>query len=137
MLNRFSSLIGRKVLVLADSDQIACLLRDVFASCGAGVTAVDASRAAIVRLEAGCYDLVILDLASSRPDGWDVICFMRRFYPGLLGRTILLTGDFHRPQTMQAIHQTHLPVIFKPFDVDKLRAEACKLLCRNGALPAA
>ncbi|MDY6914147.1 MAG: response regulator [Planctomycetota bacterium] len=137
MLNRFSSLIGRKILILGDSDQIACLLRDVFVSCGAGVTTVSTGLAAIVRLEAGCYDLVILDLASSRPDGWDVVCFMRRLRPGLLGRTILLTGDFHRPQTMRAIRNTHLPVIFKPFDVEKLRATACKLLCRNGALPAA
>jgi CheY-like chemotaxis protein len=100
----------------------------VFRFCGAEVWTANSGPDAMVQLQTGTFDLLVLDLVMPQPDGWDVLRFMKAVKPALVRRTVLLTGDRYHRQTRQSIDETELRVVFKPFAVDDLRAAACDTL---------
>ena len=128
MTDQFTPLAGKRILVVDDSPQITALLRDVFDLCGAAVRVANSGQDAMFQLRTAPFDLIVLDLVMPEPDGWDVLRFMRAAKPGLLRRTLLLTGDRYHRQTQRGIDDAELPVVFKPFAVDDLRAAACDAL---------
>ncbi len=131
--SQHAPLAGRRILIVDDSRQITSLLRDVFASCEARTTGVNNGQTAMVQLQLGAFDLVLLDLVMPAPDGWDVLRFMRSVQPGLLERTILLTGDRYHCGPVRHIGETDIPVVYKPFDVYELRSIACEVLAAVAA----
>jgi DNA-binding response OmpR family regulator len=73
-------------------------------------------------------DALLLDLTMPKPDGWDVLEFIRKTVPRMFVRTAILTGmcyDRNVARTLQDKGITHL---FKPFLVDSLRKTVCGLL---------
>ncbi|MCK4602448.1 MAG: response regulator [Phycisphaerae bacterium] len=131
MLSEFSALAGKNILVVDDSTQINSLLKEVFTDCGAKVTTASTGHSAMLLIQLGSFDLILLDLVMPKPDGWDLLNFMQRIKPQLLNRVILLTGDRYRDTTLRTISKTLMHVVFKPFDVDALRAKACETLNRG------
>ena len=135
MSGSFSILRDRRILVVDDSVQITSLLDEVFTQCGSDVLAVNSGREALDRLTAEDFDLVILDLVMPRPNGRDVLGFMRQAIPEVLHRTLLLTGDRYHHAAVSGIDESEIQIIYKPFDISLLRAAAaCRLVKQAGVL---
>jgi CheY-like chemotaxis protein len=128
MTDQFRPLAGKRILIVDDSPQITNLVADVFRFCGATARTANSGPEAMVQLQVGTFDLVVLDLVMPEPDGWEVLRFMKAVKPALIRRTVLLTGDRYHRQTRQSIDEAELRVVFKPFAVDDLRAAACDAL---------
>lgn len=126
----FGALRGRHILVVDDSVAITALLREVFTLCGATVAAVNTGREAIMLIRSGRFDLVLLDLRMPGTDGADVLRFMKAARPGLLARTILVTGTRPLGASVGGVSLADVCIVAKPFVLDHLRAEACRLLAR-------
>jgi DNA-binding response OmpR family regulator len=125
--NRFA---GRRMLVVDDSPPITTLIREILEMDGARVFTVNTGSAAILQLELGTFDLVVLDLLMPDPGGWQVLRYIRSNRPGLLERIVLLTGDRYRRDTLRRIARVDLPVVYKPFDLEELRSAASTVLDR-------
>ncbi|MDP6545895.1 MAG: response regulator [Phycisphaerae bacterium] len=130
MSDSFSVLRDRRILVVDDSVQITSLLDEVFTHCGSTVVTANSGQDAMVMLASESFDLVILDLIMPRPDGRDVLVFMRQARPEILPRTLLLTGDrYHNNSALSGIDESEIQILYKPFDLSLLRAAAaCRLV---------
>jgi DNA-binding response OmpR family regulator len=120
----------RRILALDDSPEITSLIREIFSSCGARVDCVDDGAKAMAMLQMADYDLIVLDLVMPRPDGWDVLGFLRQMHPGALERTLLLTGGRHERNTVRLEQGKIVPVLYKPFRLEQLCSEAEKVISR-------
>ncbi len=127
-MNSLENLAGKKILIVDDSVQMTGLLQEVFVDCGADVTTTNSGHSAMIMIQLNSFDLIVLDLLMPKPNGWDVLHFMRNINPALLDRVMLLTGDQYHRSTMQGISNMDLQVIFKPFDVEELRIKACRIM---------
>ncbi|MFP4105052.1 MAG: response regulator [Phycisphaerae bacterium] len=126
-----SPLAGKRVLVVDDSRPLAALIQEILTACGANVQTAHSGTHAVSRVSFDDYDLLLLDLVMPDLSGWKVLEFIAATQPELIGKTILLTGDRHNPGTCTAIRDQHLPVIYKPFDLDKLRKAAESRVART------
>lgn len=118
----------KRILVLDDAEQITDLIREIFQPLGAQVTCVGDGRTAMELIQLHDYDLILLDLIMPRPDGWDVLALIRACRPSALERTILLTGDRYENDLVQLSRDLAIPVLYKPFSIDDLRARAAARL---------
>ena len=123
-----NQLAGRRVLILDDCEAITALLKEVFASCGAEVTAVNCGQTALMLLQCSSFDLLLLDLVMPSPNGWDILGFLQASRPDMLGRTVVLTGDQYHHSTLQHVYQARVRAVFKPFDVERLRQAAYQIV---------
>ena len=128
MNERFEALANKNVLIVDDSIQITSLLFDIFSSCDALVTSANNGRSAMVLVQINDFDLILLDIVMPDPNGWDVLRFIQSLSPHMLEKTILITGHQYNEQTIRYLNNTSAMVIYKPFDVDILRAAACDIL---------
>jgi len=129
MQNKFHALTGRKILIVDHSTLITSLLSDVFGACGAFVSKANSGQEAMFLIRLENFELVLLDPVMPPPNGWDLLQFMRRIKPELPAKTILLTCDRYGKDASRAIAQAKMPVVYKPFNIDKLRSLACDVLC--------
>ena len=128
MDSQWSTLAGKRILVVDDSREITRLLADVLESHGADVTTVNSGGDAMVCLHFGRFDLVILDLVMPEIGGWQVLDFLRRVRPELSTRTIILTAYCYDRQSVRRMESVSLPKLFKPFNLDTLCSTACRVL---------
>lgn len=114
------SLDGTRVLVVDDSEAITGLIHDALSGWGAQVECCTSGLAAMQLLRRKAYDALVLDLVMPCVDGWQVIGFLERYRPGMLSRTILLTGDRHNTERA-GDEGLGVTLMHKPFDVQQLR----------------
>jgi len=126
----FAALSGKAVLVIDDFLPLARMVTDVFRGCGASVETATSGHEAMIQVQVGDFDLIVLDLVMPKPDGWEVLEFVTQVAPELLRRTVLLTGDHYNRGTACRALASGLPVIHKPFSVDYLRALSSAVLVR-------
>jgi DNA-binding response OmpR family regulator len=124
----FAALIGRRILVVEDCEEVAALIRDTFTSCGAIVAVANSGERAIWPLANEQVDLVALDFSLPGQSGWDVLQFIKCVSPSLMGRTLFLTGRRYEEGVLAAIRRSRIPCLLKPFGIDELRDVACSLL---------
>jgi CheY-like chemotaxis protein len=117
---------GRSILVVDAAPQTTSLLAELFTAQGADVAVADTGVAAMIRIQLGSYDLVVLDLEMPSPSGRDVLEFMHRINPDLLRRTLLLASG----RSAEAIG---IPTVTKPLEPEAVRSAACRMLSAPSA----
>ena len=122
------TLTGRRLLVIDDCDEITRLLADMFSACGAQVSRAKTAGEAMRLIKSESFDLVILDLVMPDADGWEIHRFITTASPALAEHTIFITGDRWNNQTVSRLSAQRLPVVYKPFDLERIRELACGLL---------
>jgi DNA-binding response OmpR family regulator len=122
------SLLGRNILVVDDNESIVKLVSDVLSDGGANVLSSLDAETALAELSNGSFDLLMLDLVMPGCDGWECMQRLSQSRPNMLGRTLLMTGDRWRTDTIRRIHNSRIPVIFKPFHISELRAAASEVI---------
>jgi DNA-binding NtrC family response regulator len=119
---------GARILVVDDEPGIAEVLAEVFQLDGHVVEIVGNGEAALEKLVAGRYDLILSDVRMPDLDGPALYREVERRRPDLLQRFIFLTGDIMSPETSQFLAQTAVPCLSKPFTLEMVREVVQRML---------
>ncbi len=106
---------GRSILVVDDEPAIAELLGEILEAEGYRVELVESGNAALARIEARNFDLVLSDLNMPDLDGRGFHDQIRDRYPRLLDGLIFMTGDTLGQKSRSFLRRCGCPVIEKPF----------------------
>lgn len=129
---------GLHVLVVDDYPEMASLVGEILSDEGAFVVPANSGASAIALTMLMHFDMLVLDLRMPQPDGIKIIEFLKATNPGLLRRTVVLTGMSFDPNAMGLVDRLHIPCISKPFQVSDLVAVAARIaLPGNPSIPAA
>ena len=131
MVTQTKNLDGLQVLVVDDYTEMTSLVGDVLGDRGASVVPANSGTAAISLMLSRRFDLLILDLGMPQPDGLKVIEFIRATNPGLLRRTLVLTGMKYDRAAMAVLEKLRIPFLLKPFQIEDL-VEAAARVSRPG-----
>jgi CheY-like chemotaxis protein len=119
---------GKRILVVDDEPGIAGVLAEVLQLDGHAVETVANGEAALEKLIAGGYDLILSDIRMPELDGPSLYWELERRDPRLLQRMIFLTGDTLSPGTRQFLETTRAPCLSKPFALSDVREIVQRLL---------
>jgi len=112
---------GRHILIVDDEPDVAGVLGDLLKVDGEEVEAVADGRAALEKIQAGDYDLILCDVRMPRLDGPGLYRALDQSNPKLLRRFVFLTGDTLNPESWEFVQRTGAPCINKPFDFDEVK----------------
>jgi DNA-binding NtrC family response regulator len=124
----YDALKDKSVLVVDDNELITSLLAEALGRCGSLVVRTHSGQAALDVLAARHFDLLLLDVRMTGMSGWDILAEVKRSWPHLVGKTIIMTGDGFQMETTQMIANQRLPVLHKPFGLEDLRSQASQIL---------
>jgi two-component system NtrC family sensor kinase len=121
---------GGRVLVVDDEPEIAALLKERLGADGLTVATASSGRRALAALEAGGDDAVVSDLRMPDMDGAALAMEIRRRWPNLAGRILLITGDALGADPGGRLGARGLPIFEKPLDLAALSAELQRRMAR-------
>jgi len=78
-------------------------------------------RAALERVVAGAFDVIISDFKMPVLDGAGLYEGLARRDPRLRDRLVFISGDTLTPETRRFIESTGVPTLDKPFDAAQVR----------------
>lgn len=120
MARQIRILSNLRVLVVDDRSEITSLIGEILTDHGAFVISTNDGAEAMDLTRRLGFDLMILDLRMSQPDGFRVIEFLTATDPDLLRHTLVLTGLTHDRDAADLLSKLHIPCLFKPFQVEDL-----------------
>jgi nitrogen fixation negative regulator NifL len=122
---------GFRILIVDDEPDVAGVLGDLLRTDGEEIEAVPDGQAALEKIQAGEYDLVLCDVRMPKLDGPGLYRALDQLYPKLLERFVFLTGDTLNPDSMAFVQRTGAPCISKPFDLDEVKRVIGRALLRH------
>ncbi|MGH9579906.1 MAG: tetratricopeptide repeat protein, partial [Terriglobales bacterium] len=134
---REDALLAGRVLVVHPEEEVLDFTRKVLASAGAEVLGLSRGEDAMVRLEKGHYDAVILN--ETIPGGWsgmEIYRWMQKRSPGSEKRVMLAVPDLSDPERRQFVDDTGVLCITTPFGVSDLIAMTRLLQQKSRTAPA-
>jgi CheY-like chemotaxis protein len=130
-------LIGRRILIADDEPKIRRIIADVLRNRGASVVTCASGSEAIAEFDKAVakespFDLIVSDIKMPDRNGYEVFAAAQRTMPQ--APVILMTGFGYDPShsIVRASQEGLQSVLFKPFQVDRLLAEARKALEGEG-----
>lgn len=120
----------RRVLVVDDEAEIASTLAEILEGDGFTVDVADSGGAALARIDAGRYDLVLSDLRMPGLDGSALYRRLEAERPELARRMVIVTGDTLNPGAQEFLARSGLPCLEKPFDPADVRRVVAETLAR-------
>ena len=112
---------GKAVLVVDDEPDVAKTLADLLRLDHHRVDVAPNGRAALEKLRAETYDLVLSDLKMPELDGPGLYETLARDHPHLLRRVVFLTGDALSSEITAFLERAGAPYLYKPFTLEELR----------------
>jgi two-component system NtrC family sensor kinase len=120
-----------RILVVEDETALAGMICDVLAADGHRTQVARDGREALELLESESVDLIISDIKMPRLGGKGLFRELQRSHPALASRVLLTTGDTVGAETEQFVAGNGLPLLLKPFDVERLRRAVRERLVRT------
>ena len=123
MQNRRQISINRNYssLVIDNDKNIVDLFVDVLKDVGIGVTPAYNSTIADRIIPSRKFDLVFIEPSMIMPGGINFFDYYSKRYSHLLGKTVLITGDWRNRDSMEKIAKHGLSMLMKPFDINDVR----------------
>jgi len=126
-----------RILVVDDEEFITAMLQESLRqSFACMVERVESGQRAIARLQQTDFDLVISDVRMPEMDGFGLFEWILRQQPRLAGHFLFITGDAGSASLNEKLESMAIPVLHKPFEIDKLLALCRKLLQTKSAVSA-
>ena len=110
-----------ELFVVDDEPDIAKTLADLLRLDHHRVDVAPNGRAALEKLRAERYDLVLSDLKMPELDGPGLYETLARDHPHLLRRVVFLTGDALSSEITAFLERAGAPYLYKPFTLEELR----------------
>jgi len=115
------SVAGGSVLVVDDEPEVAETLAEILEQDGWRIDLADSGQAALERVLANDYDVVVSDIRMPNLDGLALYRRLEELKPALAGRLVLVTGDTMSGTVRAFLDETGLPCIEKPFVAAEVR----------------
>jgi PAS domain S-box-containing protein len=112
---------GRRALVVDDEPEVTAMLGEMLERSGWQVDTADSGQAAIERVLAGDYDVVLSDIRMPNLGGLELYHRLKQLKPDLARRFIVVTGDTLSGAVRAFLDDTGLPCLEKPFNPDEVR----------------
>ncbi|HRN61338.1 MAG TPA: response regulator transcription factor [Luteimonas sp.] len=122
-----------RVLIVDDSERLREALRSGLTGMGLAVDVAADGRAALAFLDAGEYDVIVLDLLMPRLDGREVLREIRR--RGLDARVLVLSALDGVDERVGRLDEGADDYLVKPFSFEELRARVMALGRRRPEQP--
>jgi two-component system NtrC family sensor kinase len=122
---------GKRVLIVDDEPLVAGLLAELLEGDGHKVEVAGDGRAALERVGARGFDLIISDFKMPVLDGAGLYEGLVRHDSRLRERLVFISGDTLTPETRRFIESTGAPTVDKPFDAAQVRRVVQALLRRG------
>ena len=114
---------GASILVVEDEAQLASAVLDALRDAGYVVEHAADGEAALARIRAQSFDLIVCDLKMPRMDGKAFYKLLSEAAPPLAARVIFVTGEVAGPEAEQFLKESRCRWLAKPFRLgDLLRA---------------
>lgn len=117
-----------RVLVVDDEPSIRALLKAILEQRGHQVDLVADGRAAIERVSAHRYGVILLDVRMPDMSGLEVFQRIKEIAGSIASRVVFLTGDVMADETRALLEQTGAPALAKPFQSQELLQAIEKVL---------
>ena len=111
---------GRRALVVDDEPGMVELMTTLLKGAGWQVEVAATGRAALERVRAVRFDVVLSDIRMPDGSGEDFYRSVVRDRPALAKRFVFMTGDTANPSAWRFVEETQAPVLEKPFTADGL-----------------
>lgn len=109
----------KKVAILDDEPIVCERLKPALEKAGFQVETFTESQQLIDRLAQQRFDVLVTDLKLPKPDGLDVMRFVRELYPST--KVIIITGFATVDTAREALKMGAVDFIAKPFKISELR----------------
>lgn len=117
-----------RLLVMDDSVTIRRVVELTFAGGDVQVVGVGDGRSALERIEAEPPDIILADVGTSQPDGYEVSAFVKGNEALAHIPVLLLSGAFQPIDEVRALASRCDGVLAKPFDPESVAARVLALL---------
>ena len=121
-----------RILVVDDEDFVRSVIIDVLATLGHQVDPASGGAEALRRCEQMRYDLIVSDLRMPKMDGAALYQALRDKYGSAMPRMIFVTGQAHSLDYAGFLGIAGVPVLAKPFTVDRLQKAVSRTLSTEG-----
>jgi len=118
----------KRILVADDEPDLVEIITAVLEKPGWEIQASTDGRSTIRALEQTVFDLVFLDLLLPEPDGFDILCWIRRNESTKEIPVIIISGRSQENTITRAKKLGANQFIIKPFDFEVLRSVAANYL---------
>ena len=99
----------RKILIVEDEPSIRNVLYVLLAGHGCEGDVATNSDQALSMIRQSEFDAVLLDLRSSQLPPDQMVCAIAELRPSLVGRVLVITGEFSHPKTLEMLERYALP----------------------------
>ncbi len=117
-----------RVVVVDDDDYVREVTEMVLAGAGHSVRATANGFEALRWLEEQPWDLLILDLRMPEIDGPTLYREVLARWPTAASHVLFVSGSAEMPHYEDTVKTLNVPVLFKPFTLDALRAAVARML---------
>ena len=126
---------GQRALVVDDEPEVTAMLAEILGRTGWHVDTADSGQAALERVLANDYDVVLSDMRMPNLGGLELYHRLKQLKPDLARRFIVVTGDTLSGAVRAFLDETGLPCLEKPFSPDEVRelAAATAAIGESGA----
>jgi CheY-like chemotaxis protein len=116
-----------RILVVDDEPDVRELVELLLAAPDRHIEGADGGRAALERLAAHPYDLVVCDLRMPEVDGIQIYRAIQQ-RPAPRPALLFMSGFTNAAEFVPFLREAGTPVVAKPFDVPELRLAVTRLL---------
>jgi len=120
-----------RILVVDDEPDVADVIAELLRTDGHHIDVEESGQAALDRLAADEYDLVLSDIRMPGLDGPALYARLAESRPELAGRVAFITGDTLSPKAKQFLEATDCPRLEKPVTLKELRDMVERLTCAD------
>lgn len=115
---------GIKILIVDDEEDYRNVLKIIFNDKGYAVDLASSGEEALLKLDAGKYDIVITDLIMGSMDGVELLKIIKGLYPNIL--VILMTGYGTIENAVKAMTLGAFTYVIKSHEPEKIVYEVKK-----------
>jgi CheY-like chemotaxis protein len=112
---------GKRILVVDDEKYILDFFIEVFQALPMQVDTANNGRAAMRKMQAGEYDLIVTDFKMPQMSGRDLFNWIKENRPHLASRVIFVTGDTVSLETRSFFEDNNNRYLAKPFKIEEVK----------------
>jgi two-component system NtrC family sensor kinase len=112
---------GKRILVVDDEKYILDFFVEVFHSLPMQVDTASDGRAAMHKMQAGEYDLIVTDFKMPQMSGRDLFNWIKENRPYMANRIIFVTGDTVSMETRSFFENNDNRYLAKPFKIEEVK----------------